>query len=467
MATPQYLGMYNAAADFGIYNLKSGASIMDNSSNLNQIISSMIPSDGAVLYVPTGAYYFTAPVTVPNSVSGLQLRGVSSGFTTGLSPLTTFLFTGTGSFLFVNGSTGFRLEDLGIISTSFTGNLIDLQGPNTPIVTATTNASIDRCLIGGIGSGRAIPATGTSLIALNRASGCSIRNSLLAGGDVGIAGWSGNSGDFSYGNQITGCSFINNLTSHIWNGGNSWLVMSNTFESLFPSGEGQPAGAFAYGIPVNNTFNPRQPLVKSNGMAWIGNWHGDASEGTTWVDAAGSGWIVQGNYFALGDALKPISAISFAFPNNTGIIITGNAFDCTSGQQGSHGIDFNANAGNTGWWGNNAYVPTLNAMFDPPPSNGYNLISVYDTTLTLDTNTANNRILQFWQATTSPYVVTLPNTDGALWTIVNAVTATLNITAQGSSSPIAIPANVGTGKPTIIVYSDGQNLVQVTTPTYA
>lgn len=284
--------------DLSKYGASTGAS--DNSAALTAAIAAM-PTNGGVITVPAGQYFFTAGVSIP---AGKKVTIVGESGQTSSVPRCSFTYTGGGggSFITVNSANGVTFRDIGInyTSTAFTGRLLDLRN-----ISGNDSAywMVDRCSIGGIGV-----ATGTAVgIALNQAIDGTIRNCHLYLCNYAIDGYV--TGDYVNGIILEGTVFHTSETAHVHNIGQGWTIAGNVFEGLRNGG----AGAI-----INDSS------ILTEGTIITGNWFGDVTPGVggNQISAQMHGVQITGNYLGANTGCTTINVHG----SSTGFIITGNRF---------------------------------------------------------------------------------------------------------------------------------------------
>jgi hypothetical protein len=316
-------------------------------------------ASGGTVYFPHGFYHFDSPFPLQfkkrisilgeTPTGGFQTILRYQGPNYDADPRLNIAYD-------VRGSNFITLEKLLIMSDVtgyFTGTLISASG-DAPILSATTNLTINKC---SVGSSREVAAV---LLDFTSAESHVIRDSSFGGGTVQIWGvrsavdpW------FGYSNHvlIENTAFQDYVTSAIRDPGEAWKLESCLFE---PSRSG--------GLNIVNMTKD----VK--GFRMTGSWIGDQTEPNTLMWVRGAAIEISGNYVgahtlhannyfirASGQIHGMVvegNVVSPTIPNpvhlgnyvNSGTIIRGNVF----GEGGITG---------TNWsyyydWTNNSYTAT-------------------------------------------------------------------------------------------------------------
>lgn len=241
-------------------------------------------ANGGTIIIPAGTYSFSTQINL-SSTRSIILQG-QGGNSSGAATATNLTWTGTGttSPLNLQNTNGCCVRELELVysSGSFTGVIVDASGPSSN----TAYLLIDRCVFGGVSV-----ISASSAISLDKAQSSVVRNCLIGGAANGIIG-AASGASFSNANQVIGCTFSNstgNISSAaIKSPAQGWVVEGCTFEM------GNAAGNLSV-IAVGSG-------VSCSGLAFIGNWIGDFTAGSTStvLSVAGSGggfgWSVTGNY---------------------------------------------------------------------------------------------------------------------------------------------------------------------------
>lgn len=273
-----------------------------------------------VIQLGAGQVVLPAELSLAGSV-GVTIRGVG-GQTAGGSPASQITFTGTGAGAAINAqnSIAFTLQDVMLTYSNslFTGRLVDLRNAN--VGSDTVFGRIQGCYLGATGG----ITTAFAAVDLDRSHSTRIVYCSLRDCTYGIAG---KSAQTSYSNviHVTECYFRNNVTAHILNPGQGWVVEACTWEPLV----GGKAGALAC-----------QPGVLTEGLTILGGWCGDvtANAGGIQFDVSGFDILILGAYIGINTGATGVRAQS----GTNGLCVVSRF----AGGGGDTGIDINTSIAN-------------------------------------------------------------------------------------------------------------------------
>lgn len=301
-----------------------------------------LPTSGGTIYIPSGVYLVNAFPSLAGKVN-ITFKG-AGGVTAGAQAATEIKIglTGSGSFINAPGSAGLAFEDIQFVysSSTFAGwimsfgnNGFDAAFPRIKRCSFLSN-SASLFTAGGINMDKTIV--------------WSVEDSVFAGLQEAIQGYTAASGDYSNVGTIARNQFSNTRYAPIAGGGQSWVIANNNFEG-FNNGTAGNAVAGALGMTAS---------VSMEGLHYVGNWHGDVNTaGGTWVTVFGGGIDIEDNFMgANGAGSNAISAngvqglrvtsnyftslgtaLSFDTAGNTGVEYASNEFVGVSNQIGSPG----------------------------------------------------------------------------------------------------------------------------------
>ncbi|HEV7427400.1 MAG TPA: glycosyl hydrolase family 28-related protein [Thermoanaerobaculia bacterium] len=300
----------NPWVDIRAYGADTAAA--DNTAAIQAAINAA-GSDGGTVFFPAGTFKCTGSLSLDGK-TGIQLMGarMSEGVR---SP--TLQYTGFGpAFLSLHSSSDIRLHGLSIQydNTSFSGVLVDCDNINS---SDTSLVRIEHCSFSGLGSA----VNARACIRLNNTICSSVRNCSFLRARTAILGR-----DSGYSNaiQIECCEFgsadpsVSLSEANIKNGGEAWLISGCTFEPI------------SNGSVVAYWQDPTPQGGYARGLAFVGNWFGDASAAGVCVTAKALGFAATGNFFAIG---SPAASVCLRLAQSEGIHIAGNEI------QGDTGID--------------------------------------------------------------------------------------------------------------------------------
>lgn len=275
--------------DFGAV----GDGVIDDTAAIQAIFDAAAAVGGKVKF-PNGVFICDSQLAL-SAPAGVILEGVSSS--TQLVGSTIIRYTGIASpFIEISDTTAaasLKLKRLNIQynNAGFSGTLVHLYA--APV-------SVEECDFTGNGV-----STAAKLLDLHNCSyfnveKCSFNNAIYA-----IDGEGSNAG------KIDNCIFLTGIvTADILNPGDGWDICGgNAFENL-ADGTGKAIG-FGGG-------------KEAEGMNYVGNWHGDATDSSAWnwIDLQGDGWNISGNEF-YGEGTLAAIAIKVT-ATSSGINICGN-----------------------------------------------------------------------------------------------------------------------------------------------
>ena len=314
--------------DFGCDN--TGAT--DDSTCFSNAVSSL-PASGGDIYVPSGVYLVNAFPSLAGKIN-VRFHG-AGGVTAGAQAATEIKIglTGSGNFINAPGSVGILFEDIQFVysSSSFTGWIA--SGGNNG--SDASFLKFRRCSF----FSNASSLYTASGINLDKTIEADVEDNVFSGLSVAIQGYTGTPGtDYSNVATIARNQFSNTRFAPIEGGGQSWVVVNNTFEAF---NNGTTGNTLAGSLSVVS------PAIQE-GLQYIGNWHGDASTtGGTWVTVYGGGINIAGNWFGGNSGSNAISA-----NNIQGLSVKANKFVSFStalscDTTGTTGLDYSSNQFNT------------------------------------------------------------------------------------------------------------------------
>lgn len=255
-----------------------GDGVTDDTAAIQATIDS-IGAGGGTVFFPSEYTFRCAGQLVLDNREGIRLLGGRVGAGNPIDPTPPMLlFTGSGPrFMSLRSvvSTSLRSLCIRYNNAAFTGDLIDFDW--SALNRDPVFIRIEDCSFAGI-----LPAANArSLVRLNKAIVCTIRDCWFGYAGVGILGGSPH---YSNAIQVENCCFNYQSVSAIKNAVDNWLIQGNTFEPRFDG----TAGAYT-----------QDPGRYSWGLNFVGNWFGDATQGGTWVTTQALGLNFAGNRFEI------------------------------------------------------------------------------------------------------------------------------------------------------------------------
>lgn len=269
------------------YNATTGAT--DNTTAIQTAIDAAKLAGGKV-YVPPGIYKY-ASMLVLDGWEGGGIIGVGDDGGEIAAPKSELRFTGTGSGRGISARSIFGFTFKGILftytSTSFTGDLIDIDGGTH--AADCTNFSIIGC--GSLHKGASI--TARSIIRMNQAINGIIYDCGWGGG-VNTIRLGDPGGAYVVGVKVTNCTFNYANDSHI-------LIGSSDAENIVIDNCRFEASINTTGIKGATTAVDGGNCL-CYALQITNNWFGDAGGSVDWIEGLrtiGNGpATISGNYFA-------------------------------------------------------------------------------------------------------------------------------------------------------------------------
>lgn len=348
-------GFYNA--QMGTFNVRDYGATGNGSTPDHVAIQAAIDAaknsttGGGTVYFPSGTYAITTALSL-DAARSVVLEGPCRP--TGGSPEGATLLwtpaTGTAVTAAVSYGCGLRQLDVYANHATYNGVLVDFKGDNGQL------SIIDDCLLHVHPS-----STARTLLRMDGCINARITGTIFFYADYAIEGAA--TGSFANRILIQDNLFELQDVSAIFNSGESWSVIGNTFEFLNDGSGGQgAAGAYKH------TDN----LCPGHNFVFIGNWCGDTGDnmGGAWINWYGNGLVVEGNTFGLtGGVDRQAKGILIDENACTGIHIAGNYFQRTgAGGTSPICIDFGVTTGHEAVFiGINSYPGALNPMAGTAP----------------------------------------------------------------------------------------------------
>lgn len=317
--------------DFGCDN--TGAS--DDSTCFANTVAAL-PSSGGTIYMPPGIYLVNAFPSLA-SKTNITFKG-AGGVTAGAQAATEIKIglTGAGNFINGAGSAGLAFEDIQFVysSSAFTGWIMAFGNNGTD----AAFVRIKRCAFLSNSSSLFT----ASAINMDKTIVWSVEDSVFAGLQEAIQGYTAASGDYSNVATIARNQFSNTRYAPIEGGGQSWVIANNNFEGF---NNGTTGNVIAGSLGMTSA-------VSMQGLQYVGNWHGDLNAaGGTWITVFGGGIDINNNWFGGIAGSNAISAnnvqglrvasnyfttfgtaLSFDTAGNTGVSYMGNQFVSVTNQ---------------------------------------------------------------------------------------------------------------------------------------
>lgn len=348
--------------DFGCDN--TGA-IPDDTCFANAVAA--LPASGGTIYIPAGVYLVN---TFPSLASKINITFKGAGGVTAGAQAATEIkigMTGAGNFINAPGSAGLAFEDIQFVysSSAFTGWIMSFGNNGSD----AAFPRIKRCSF--LSNSAALFTAGG--INMDKTIVWSVEDSVFAGLQEAIQGYTAASGDYSNVGTIARNQFSNTRYTPIAGGGDSWIIENNNFEGF---NNGTAGNVLAGSLGMTSA-------VSMQGLQYTGNWHGDLNAaGGTWVTVFGGGIDINDNWFGGIAGSNAISAnnvqglrvasnyfttfgtaLSFDTAGNAGVSYTGNQFVGVTNQVGNPGnySGMLLNGGNLSVTGTGA-MPLYNAV---------------------------------------------------------------------------------------------------------
>lgn len=306
------------------YGADPGNSAATNDTAFAAWLTALNGAAGAEGFIPPGNYNLSAAWNM-DDFTDVSIRGAGPRCTPpvagGGGPQLIFTQSGSADLISLDEARSVNIEGVRIVSThdSFTGKMVNLDSAATDAQFITFN------YVGFYGANDTARNV-AALVSLDRVNTITFRECGFYDGQIGVQG---HHTTFAIAVNFDGCTFQNNVTTHVRNGGENWKFDNCIFE---PLSNGKP-GAFNHAAGVYSV-----------GLHFDGCWFGDVSVGTgtpAWITVAGDNFTFTRNEMYAETAGSKHIVID---ENNVaGLIVMGNTFHGA----GTPAVDYGSTSGHT------------------------------------------------------------------------------------------------------------------------